>query len=112
MKTISFELSKTLNDLWLLNNIETEYWLYKNPNWDIIVCWYEDNNIWKTLTLEEAIIFIWNIKWLSSKLIVFEWWYTWTNNKIDINISNTDLLLITEWYIEYLIDNNLITNNK
>lgn len=39
-KTINFELSKRLNDLWLLDDIETEYWYNKH--------WYLNEYIWKT----------------------------------------------------------------
>ncbi len=37
MKTINIKLSKKLNELWLLNNIETEYWYYyTSDNWYMI----------------------------------------------------------------------------
>lgn len=84
MKTISYELSKRLNDLGLLDDVETEYlfyekWIYWNEYevilkkywtvlnpwkeniypciiWEMELKWYEKS--YKTLTLEEAIEFL------------------------------------------------------
>lgn len=71
MKTINFELSKRLSDLWLLDNIETEYFYTKRDIWfwnidyDIIEWRYFNIEDWdiKTLTLEELPKFIFDIVW-------------------------------------------------
>lgn len=67
MKTIDFELSKKLNDLWLLDNIDTEYVYHKIIKWIdewkyVIIInheleWKTKTDI-KTLTIEEAIEFL------------------------------------------------------
>lgn len=61
MKTISLKLSKRLNELWLLDDVETEYlyvyeYLEKNK-WEIVKScdFCSLNPTIKTLTLEEAI---------------------------------------------------------
>jgi len=58
MKTINFQLSKILNDLWLLDNIETEWKIQLLPtkNW----------NKWNKWRLVKN----WNWKW--NKTII-EW---------------------------------------
>ena len=73
MKTINFELSKRLNDLCLLDNIETEY-VYTNSapwdynliqsikNWKVVYEMNYERDV-KTLTLGELPKFIYDIVW-------------------------------------------------
>ena len=123
MKTINFELSKRLNDLWLLDNVETEYWIeYDNEYHNHYITYYlpfNKNIICKTLTLEEAIetLFAWTS-------IYFRWWrWNWTRWSIDIYSDSIishlledepefeweTLLGAIEKMLEYLLDNNLLT---
>lgn len=118
-KVLNFELSKRLNDLWLLDDIETEYvieiwtvivWEYKyaiDKKDCFCVSWY-----YKTLTLEEAIEFLPFIE--KSALEIkkhqkyYSIWYPLISQKINFVHWNT-LLITIERLIEYLLDNNLLT---
>ena len=134
MKTINFELSKRLNDLWLLDNIETEYWYFEQ--WDLFnieeIFWkkyYIQKWDWlyKTLTLEEAIEFM---------PIYIKWKYKFNYEKFNkvvpySNMRKWDKHWIKytynwEWYIQYwktlleaieemlewLLNNWLLNKNK
>lgn len=113
MKTINFELSKRLNEKWLLDNIETEYiyadiWLKLEKNLN-----NELENTIKTLTFEEVIEFLID-KWFSIKF--------WKNYKFqsqgvrfEIYLKKIDkyshwdtLIEAIEKILEYLLDNNLL----
>lgn len=117
MKTISFELSKRLNDEWLLDNIGTMY--SYNKSWWLWDSFYRRRYIYKTLTLEEAIetLFAWTS-------IYFRWWrWNWTRWSIDIYSDSIishlledepefeweTLLEAVEKMLEYLLNNNLLT---
>ena len=127
-KVLKFELSKRLNDLGLLDDIETEYIFTKRDIWfwnidyDIIEWKYFKVNDWdiKTLTLEEAIEF------LPSNFSLNNYWYhlqmgkkyIWyfknvtycLDSKNPIKEFSWDALLeAIEKMIEYLLDNNLLT---
>lgn len=134
MKTINFELSKKLNDLWLLDNIETKYFYnafyiwddtfedkdYKWEKWINKYNKYKDSI--KTLTLEETIEFLpiqidnyYFVLWKN------DGWY-WCNylekdedelyilNKALFinNCNKTTLLEAIEKMLEYLLDDNLL----
>lgn len=118
-KTINFELSKKLNDLWLLDRINTEHYLMENIFWDYVL-WTEINQStfypkwkkYKTLTLEEAIEFLVN-KWSRLWIMMYEYpkiKWVWKNivNPFDVISYISDIKNI-EKMIEYLIDNNLLT---
>ena len=120
MKTINFELSKRLNERWLLNNIDTEYLIYKNKKWIVsieenkkLTTWTSFNEIqkecialkeeiYKTLTLEEAIEFM---------PIYIKWKYKFNYEKFNkvvpySNMRKWDKHWIKytynwEWYIQY-----------
>lgn len=128
MKTINFELSKRLNDLWLLDDIETEYFYYKpykdKDKWHIwpnsIVYWIDRWDI-KTLTLEEAIEFL--PKKLEVETISFQemilfmnkneiWYYCRDLQDTIINYIWKTLLEAIENMITYLLDNNLLTKDN
>jgi len=124
MKTINFELSKRLSDLWLLDNIETEY-LYqllpntKNDWWKkekLVNNWNWKWRIYKTLTLEEAIEFLSKYNYEFS--IIFKKnkiskKYEYHIKDMEWNIwINENLFLAIEEWIEYLLDNNLLNNQK
>jgi len=134
MKTINFELSKRLNDLWLLDNIETEFKYYKM--WDTYISLHESefyksdwDNI-KTLTLEKAIEFLpWKIN-----MPKYHRWYLWDDvlcilaiepkdDHIEVKYNHWNMwtyiwqswktpLEAIEKMIEYLLDNNLIWQEK
>ena len=116
MKTINFELSKRLNDLWLLDNIETEYCY--NIDWDLLSWFYakkEYNQIvYKTLTLEEAIDFLptYILKHKRAKKYFQIYrnkdWYNIWYEFIHWEFSKKTLLEAIEKMIEYLLDNNLL----
>lgn len=113
MTTINFELSKRLNDLWLLDNIKTEYWYEydnetKNYNIDYFLP-FNKNIICKTLTLEEAIEF------LPDSIMITK--HNNCNEKYLIDYNTDDynedfswktLLEAIEKMLEYLLDNNLL----
>jgi len=130
-KTLSFELSKRLNDLWLLDDIETEYifqewviktlwkwWaLTKEWDWIIIIKKYLEKYEWlifyKTLTLEEAIEFLpsFNLEKINFK--DEEWNVVLRSYNIILWDFETwkmkKLIFAIEKYFEYLLDNNLLT---
>lgn len=127
MKTINFELSKKLSDLWLLDDIQTEYiytkidiWFW-NINYDIIEWKYFNINDWdiKTLTLEEWIkILPKKISFEDYDLFLFldffdKKLFYWLYSDLDeYNISfkyKETLLEAIEKMLEYLLDNNLLT---
>ena len=125
IKTINLELSKRLNELWLLDNIETEYFWVKTVHGEwIIVYWDGEEPISveevKTLTLEEAIEFLpeWlfirdDFKYLLTiqRTNTKKWRVIYEHiNQIDIfwdQVEDT-LLEAIEKMIEYLLDNNLL----
>lgn len=113
MKTLNFEISKRLNDLWLLDNIETEKVYLVHSEWYDL----EDYNHYlpwdiKTLTTEEAIEFLpkfilekqnfrddeWNILliWYNIKYWDFETWLM------------KQFIFAIEKLLEYLLNNNLL----
>lgn len=113
-KTISFKLSKRLDELWLLRDVETEYYwaLDLEDTWIILS---RDSKIptqkeIKTLTLEEWKNFLNNIKWkenikidiFSSEILSIIW--LWLK-------SNWITIEILEIMFTYLLDNNLIWQN-
>lgn len=113
MKTINFELSKRLNDLWLLDNIETEWKIQLLPTkiwnkwnkWRLVKNWNWKWKIYKTLTLEEAIEFLPN--WISmqkdwGEYIYYYFDYIW-------NFSSKNHIEVIEKLLEYLLDNDLLT---
>lgn len=105
MKTINFELSKRLNELWLLNNIETEYKLWEY--WVFVITWFEPivwPKLYKTLTLEEAIEFLPN--WISMQK---DWWdYIYYYVDYIWNFVSSNHIEAIEKMIEYLLDNKLL----
>lgn len=124
MKTINFELSKRLNDLWLLDNIETQCIYFRHKyfkKWEYILedfIWniiYDKKNCEdkiKTLTLEEAIEFLWDKYFMQ----ISWWWFNKNIYNICIIIKTNNiqwewetLLEAIEKIIEYLLDNNLLT---
>ena len=144
MKTINFELSKRLTEWGYLDNIETEYYInynnsiftkeYINEN---LMCrrieilssikWsYINEDVFKTLTLEEALDFLPNIKdydlelrkrevayrALDKEIIINEWWRNiqYYNLKTLKYCNWKTLLEAIEKMIEYLLNNNLLTN--
>lgn len=122
IKTISFELSKRLDELWLLRDVETEFIYTKRDIWfwnidyDIIEWKYFNLDDWdiKTLTTDEALEFLplfiptyncmkclWRYE---DKWIV---WY-WYQNQIDQFPKWQTPIEAIEKMITYLLDNNLI----
>ena len=125
MKTINFELSKILTKLWLLDNIETEYfysanWLYQNWRWwnrDGVEYWWikyklYDNEKIKTLTLEEAIEFLKQYtKEQNFKIETNDYMNLWSIYwQITPIFREKTLLEAIEKLLEFLLDNNLLTN--
>ena len=119
MKTIWFELSKKLNDLWLLDNIETEYKYidFINWKWDRKIELFKNNNDKapndfkhiKTLTLEEAIEFLPKYIWKYHLQINFYWGIFDINYKdcwvsYYPDIEKPTLLLAIEKMITFLIN--------
>ena len=119
MKTLNFEISKRLDELWVLYNIITKYKLQQLPNkknnwWlspKIVKNWNWKWRIFKTLTVEEAIEFISNIiiNNISDINININNWYTinWSKNTYD-NFYWKTLLEAIEGMIYFLLDNNLL----
>ena len=112
METINFELSKKLNDLWFLDNIDTKYHLTVSWLWFRVKQWkpeYKEDI--KTLTLEEVIEFLppYTKLWKDS-----HWEYFIDNKNIPLSYMNnlfwkTPLEAI-ESMLEYLLENNLLNN--
>lgn len=115
MKVLNFNLSKILNDLWLLNSIDTEFKYYKNGYWYVLLHQSEfyanEGDCVKTLTIEETISFlkdkvnskngyqdIWNA-YLST---LYKWW-----SNIDICFEFCDINKL-EKIIEYLSNEKLL----
>lgn len=115
-KTINFELSKRLTDLWLLWEINNNYLYYQNNetwNYEIVdryeIIW-DRAYICNTLTIEEAIEFfnknkidiIFTYKnqvCYGSDLLNINWF---------VNYSNSNKIKAIEEIIEELLDNNLL----
>lgn len=121
MKTINFELSKRLNDLWLLDNIETEFY-YSSEITDIDIIrkklnigyWRLLNTDIPALTLEEAIEFLKNKIQKRNEFNDFRisiLWYEYECYFIyyDFVWEWKTLLEALELLIELLLDNNLLT---
>jgi len=114
MKTLNFKLSKRLNEAWILDDIETEE--------TIFVWWKAWEDFIKTLTLEEAIDFLpktiqdWDLYWLQINWQSnWEYWIRYNNYAIRqfIHVQHWKTLLESiEKMLEYLLDNNLLTNKK
>ena len=113
MKTINFKLSKRLNELWLLDNMETEYCY--NIDKDILPWFYAKEEysqiVYKTLTLGE--IFKYLPKFVDLRSITFKLeydveWYWWLTLDDDYK-TNKDMLVLMEYFLEFLLDNNLLT---
>ena len=112
METINFELSKKLNELGLLDDIDTEY--YHNKLWMTVIDKYDrkgKEKEWhiKTLTLEEAIELLPDCIEITKH----------NNDKdkylIDYNSDDYNesfywktLLEAIENVLEFLLDNNLL----
>ena len=112
MKIINFEISKKLNDLWLLENIETEYHYNAFYIWDDT---FEDKDyewkVWinkfnkykdsiKTLTLEEAKTFVYH----KCEEEVYNYINQYSREEIFyFGIEDIENML------EYLLENNLLT---
>lgn len=120
-KTISFELSKRLDELWLLRDIETEYVIdiCTNIVWELKYAIDEEDIFWiswyiKTLTTDEAIEFIlnniwdyWSIQLWKNDVSFFP--IDWEKIQFYHSRINTQIL---EKMITYLLDNNLIWHTK
>lgn len=121
MKTIWFELSKKLNDLWLLDNIETEYWYAESWWLHNYKAEIEDRpEMIKTLTLEETIEFLNNnkITFLIENSPYYSWnekisilikYINWKLLDFEIEVFSKTLLEATESIITKLLENNLLT---
>lgn len=120
MKTVNFEISKRLNELWLLDNIETGYSYRKDlidriPNKYFVLKWYmEDAWDIKTLTLEESIEFIPYSLLIENRKYKDEQWITRINSytiQTDYYLTwnKKQLIFAIEEMISYLLDNNLLT---
>ena len=124
-KVLKFELSKRLNYLWLLDNIETEYWFTETWKFFPWEC------IYKTLTLEEAIEFLIKQKITFIDIIMpitnghyhtinsiryFNNWKLWEiftrgdeDWYTDVEIYWKTFIEAIEKMLDYLLDNNLLT---
>ena len=120
-KTISFELSKRLDELWLLRDIETEYeylLILKHENSPIEPSLYETTKKQYVCTTADVKYFKGWFKTLttdeSNKIIKF--------NTLPEYVRNHIITLYIQWFnnwktlleakekmITYLLDNNLIT---
>ena len=104
MKTISLELSKRLNEAWVLDNIETKYnWYYHAENdWYLVerLCHLTTRGI-KTLTLEEAIKILPNFT-LDKVENEYIYYHKWKH------VKSSNLLEIIEKMLGYLLDNKLL----
>ena len=115
MKTINFELSKRLNDLWLLDNMETEYWYeYDNETKNCDINYFlpfNKNIICKTLTLDESIEFIknYNNTLIDFRLCINYWEYYIISNCKHYYFRWKTFIEAIEKMIEFLLDNNLLT---
>ena len=116
MKTINFELSKRLNELGLLDDIDTEYYIdEENTIYSNSCIGYEDAYIVKTLSLEEALEFLKNEIWIACDFSIRNvhnmWWkleWCFEEPEPNIFIKWKTLLEAVEKMIEFLLDNNLI----
>lgn len=126
MNTINFKLSKKLKEQSILFDVDTIYYFYKwkleYSNNHKNYTFEERENLYKTLTLEEAIEFL-PIKIDNYYLVLWknDNWY-WGNyllkdednlyildKSLLINICNKATLLeVIEQLLEYLLDNNLL----
>lgn len=126
-KTINFELSKRLNDLWLLDEIETEYIYWINTKWEPNISKIYNHYNWidklypveyyKTLTLEEAIEFL-------PKELILNWnncnpyfnntncWYSDSKYNIIHREKWKNIIEAIQKMIEYLLNNNLLWKKK
>lgn len=102
MRTINFELSKRLNDLWLLDNIETKCSFFKKESKEVI----------KTLTLEEAIEFLndnnFILKFRKDNDKRLKYNYYVESNRIGIYPSWNSYIKCIEDLLEYSLTNNLL----
>lgn len=122
-KTISFDLSKRLDELWLLRDVETEYvfqeWIKSTIwKWTIIFSWdwifkiksiKELHKWWyifyKTLTTDEAIEFLPEWFWLKK----IDWRYLFLfYRKCEYRVWEENLINWIENFIKFLLDNKLI----
>lgn len=122
MKTISLEISKRLAPY--LKNINTNKYYallkWKKRSYYISSLWIFNKEIWdiKTLTLEEAIDFIKNFStqitfWFNDKFTnwLFNYIFLKLNNWTNVRINyKWNIIIWIEKMLEYLLDNNLITN--
>ena len=68
MQTINFELSKRLNDLWLLDNIETKYIYFlvmKYKDSPVKPTLYKTEQRWSICITSDCKYFVWDFKTLT-----------------------------------------------
>jgi hypothetical protein len=114
--TISLELSKKLNEEWLLDDIETEYrYDVDITNWEMIRLSKNNSVInsmyeewFKTLTLEEAIEFIWKNMCQMKLLYPNAWKWIMDLQFAEDNIKWNSLIEVFEQFIEYLLTEKLL----
>lgn len=119
MKTINFEISKRLNDLWLLDfetefvfdyvDFENKYYLANTKTFTT-----RTEKYIKTLTLEEAIEFLSDFfDWEIHKGPSRQWGVEWVKEKSFIkSIRWKTLLEAIEEMLERSINNWLLNKNK
>ena len=113
-KTISFNLSKKLNESGVLDGIETEY------NYRVYIDIDEVDTVrndiksvpwkypeYKTLTLEEAIELIWK-QMCQMKLLYPNAWKWLLQTMYEDEFRWDTLIEVFEQFLEYLLDNNLL----
>lgn len=126
MKTINFELSKQLNEKWLLDDRETEYVYEKNRENERNLFENNADDIFmyetiKTLTLEEAIEFLppyiytdtfeFLTMWRNKEVWKISYYGKYDLTSLDIlyeDFSWVTLLIAIEKMIKYLLKNDLL----
>ncbi len=117
MKTLSFETSKRLDKLWLLKDIETDFhwwfqshWAWEEQVWDLYfsIGWLNEAIVYKTLTLEEAIEFIWK-NMCEVRLLYPNGWQWLLQLQFWQEFKSDSVMWCYEQFLVYLLDNNLLT---
>ncbi len=104
MHHLSFETSKRLDKLWLLKDIKTEFWYWVNwGNWEYKI--KKRDIVYKTLTLEEAIEFIWK-NMCEVRLLYPNGWQWLLQLQFWQEFKSDSVMWCYEQFLVYLLDNN------
>lgn len=112
MKTINLELSKKLNEAWVLDGVETEFFYSLNIANQALLYRNLENEMlrddFKTLTLEETIELIWKDMCNMRLLYPNAWMWLMELQFEKEDLQGESLIEVFEKFLEYCLENDLL----